>query len=78
MPYPVHVVHTQQLDIPTGIKLTLKNHRTFPIINEFWQVTTKLVGDCGHEHTTEDEAREQCFDAMTNKWREARWGKKVS
>jgi hypothetical protein len=37
----------------------------------FWQVHSKLLGTCGHEHRTE-KAAQPCFRRMQKKWSQQR------
>jgi hypothetical protein len=76
--YPVRVSKIIQLRIEKGQKVTHQNFNTFPVVETYWQVTsTKLIGDCGHKHETEEEAEEQCLASMILKYRHTRWPKGI-
>ncbi len=77
--YPVRVSHvTQCMKIPGYVDPDHMFPKGWKPVEDYWQVTsTKLIGNCGHKHATE-EAAQECLEPMTVKYREVRWGKKVT
>jgi hypothetical protein len=73
---PVHVAHFTICKFPEGMssarmKAEFEKYAT----ESYWAVSAGMIGECGHKHTTEEEA-EECIAPMRKKYHETRWPKK--
>jgi hypothetical protein len=67
IPVRVSNYEAHLIDKPTGNIIEKRRYS---------KVTAGMIGDCGHEHPTPEDAEQQCLAAMMAKYREARWPKK--
>ena len=74
--YPIEVHESFHFDNPEAFKRAGKTFDMSEASEHYWEVSgTKLIPACGHKHATEEEAREQCYEAQKKAYIMKRWPK---